>query len=524
MSEKVKIAPYFIDIGALLQNMALPISIDELISGHAVESERIEFKEGWNPEEILHSLCAFANDINNWGGGYIIIGIKSVKGKPILPPKGLNPEQIDSCQRKLLELCHKITPNYFPVSSVEKYEGKHILVLWAFGGETRPYKAPKTLGKKPEQIYYVRRFASTVKANHAEQNQLYTLAAKVPFDDRINHNASIEEFNTHLIKSFLKEAGSDLLAIMDSIPLKELCTQMQIARGPKEFFKPVNAGLLLFTSNPEKYFKDTRIEVVEYQDEIGDKFTEKICTGPIHEQLREALRYIKNMVVKEQVRKIPDQAEAMRFFNYPYTAIEESLANAVYHKSYDERSPITVNIRPDKIEILSFLGPVPPIDNKMLKNKIVIAHMYRNRRIGDFLKEIDLIEGRSTGFPKIRQAMKFNGSPPPIFETNKTRDYFLTILPIHPKFKSKAKFITGAREQVSEQVSEQVLKMLEYCKVPKKKQEILKHVGLSSVFMNYKRHILPLIEKRLLELSIPDKPQSSNQKYKTTEKGLAYIK
>lgn len=51
--------------------MALPISIDELISGQAVESERIEFKEGWNPEEILHSLCAFANDLNNWGGGYI---------------------------------------------------------------------------------------------------------------------------------------------------------------------------------------------------------------------------------------------------------------------------------------------------------------------------------------------------------------------------------------------------------------------------------------------------------------------
>ena len=174
--------------------MALPINIDELINGQAVESERIEFKEGWNPEAILHSLCAFANDLNNWGGGYIIIGIKCNKGKPILPPVGLSPEQIDSYQRKLLELCHRITPHYFPVSSVEKYDGKNILVLWAHGGETRPYKAPKTLAKKSEQIYYVRRFASTVKANHSEQNQLYTLAAKVPFDDRINHNASIEEF------------------------------------------------------------------------------------------------------------------------------------------------------------------------------------------------------------------------------------------------------------------------------------------------------------------------------------------
>ena len=33
--------------------MALPINIHELIHGSTVEWERIEFKEGWNPEIIL---------------------------------------------------------------------------------------------------------------------------------------------------------------------------------------------------------------------------------------------------------------------------------------------------------------------------------------------------------------------------------------------------------------------------------------------------------------------------------------
>lgn len=46
--------------------MALPINIEELINGKTVEWDRIEFKKGWNPEEIVHSICAFANDINNW--------------------------------------------------------------------------------------------------------------------------------------------------------------------------------------------------------------------------------------------------------------------------------------------------------------------------------------------------------------------------------------------------------------------------------------------------------------------------
>lgn len=54
--------------------MALPININKLLSGRVVETERLEFKEGWNPEAVLHTMCAFANDVNNWGGGYIVIG------------------------------------------------------------------------------------------------------------------------------------------------------------------------------------------------------------------------------------------------------------------------------------------------------------------------------------------------------------------------------------------------------------------------------------------------------------------
>ena len=49
--------------------MALPVNIDDLINHRKVEWARIEYKEGWNPEKVLHTLCAFANDIDNWVGG-----------------------------------------------------------------------------------------------------------------------------------------------------------------------------------------------------------------------------------------------------------------------------------------------------------------------------------------------------------------------------------------------------------------------------------------------------------------------
>ena len=55
--------------------MGIPVNIDELINGEMVESTRIEYKSDFNPNPILHSICAFANDIDNIGGGHIVIGV-----------------------------------------------------------------------------------------------------------------------------------------------------------------------------------------------------------------------------------------------------------------------------------------------------------------------------------------------------------------------------------------------------------------------------------------------------------------
>ncbi len=49
--------------------MAIPTNIKTLLSGKVVEWAKIEFKETWNAEASLKSVCAFANDLDNWGGG-----------------------------------------------------------------------------------------------------------------------------------------------------------------------------------------------------------------------------------------------------------------------------------------------------------------------------------------------------------------------------------------------------------------------------------------------------------------------
>jgi ATP-dependent DNA helicase RecG len=62
------------------------------------------------PEAIIHSICAFANDINNWGGGYIVVGIAENEGMPEFPPAGLSQESLDKIQKELVNLSGSSNP------------------------------------------------------------------------------------------------------------------------------------------------------------------------------------------------------------------------------------------------------------------------------------------------------------------------------------------------------------------------------------------------------------------------------
>ena len=46
---------------------------------------------------------------------------------------------------EILAKCKLIQPSYTPIVDVAQYKGKNILVVWCFGGQTRPYKCPTTL-------------------------------------------------------------------------------------------------------------------------------------------------------------------------------------------------------------------------------------------------------------------------------------------------------------------------------------------------------------------------------------------
>ncbi len=123
--------------------MAIEINIKNLLEKNIVESNRIEFKKGWNPASIYRAICAFANDFDNVGGGYIVIGVEEKDGVVQRPVLGLQTEHLDKIQREMIGFNNLLQPTYFPKISIEEVDDKQIIVLWIPGGASRPYKVPE---------------------------------------------------------------------------------------------------------------------------------------------------------------------------------------------------------------------------------------------------------------------------------------------------------------------------------------------------------------------------------------------
>jgi len=96
---------------------------------------------------------------------------------------------------------------------------------------------------------------------------------------------------------------------------------MHIAKGADEDLYPVNVGLLFFNRTPEKFFSRAWIELVVHRDDSGRSFSEHYFKEPLRIQLRDCLAFLKATVIHENVIKVSYQAEAIRFYNFPYEAV-----------------------------------------------------------------------------------------------------------------------------------------------------------------------------------------------------------
>lgn len=258
---------------------------------------------------------------------------------------------------------------------------------------------------------------------------------RVPFDERGNSDIHLGDISLVLLRDYLVKVGSRLADDVVTMPLPKILDQMELYTRPKENRLIRNVAAMMFCENPSKFFPYTQIDVVTFPNgkmKDPNNFTEVTFKGSVPQMIKQTMDYIKSNVLKENVRKISGRQEAERFWNYPYDAIEEAVVNSVYHRDFLQHEPIEITIEPEGISILNCPGPDRSISKEDIeKGDMLKSRRYRNRRLGDFLKELDLTEGRSTGVPTIQAKLAENGSPRAVFETTDDRLTFLVTIPVH---------------------------------------------------------------------------------------------
>ena len=288
-------------------------------------------------------------------------------------------------------------------------------------------------------LFSAEQFRSSVKANSEQERELINMSDQTPFDCRANHKATFEDISPVLLEDHLRKTGSKLAKQVRERGVEEILNDMQLLVGPPELRYIQNVAIMMFCEHPEKFFGYTYVQMTSFpkgsieNPSISEDFPN--ITGSVPQMIQATMEKFRDLIIREKVIKVPNQMEALRIFNYPYQAIEEAVVNAFYHRDYMSFEPVTIEIEPDCINIMNFPGIDRSISEKTIaEGKRFVSRYYRNRRLGEFLKELDLSEGHSSGIPTIQEELEKNGSPRAEFFTDEDRRAMRIRIPIHLAF------------------------------------------------------------------------------------------
>ena len=417
----------------------LPINADDLLRGRSIESVRVEFKASWNPDttgfQVLKTICAFANDHQNLNGGYVVIGVAESESRAARPPIGLSADEIDAAQRWVRGRCTAMRPSYTPILSPEVLDGRDVLVIWAPASEDRPHRAPDGSGAGRSWKYWIRVGSETVDAEASGRLEaLIEQTVRMPWENRAALGAGIESLREATVREHLHDVGS---ALLDEPNAATIYRRMRITAPVNEHEVPRNVGLLFFSDDPQQWCPGARIAVVQFAaDRAGEVLDERVFRGPLPAQLRACLRHLEGLS-QTHIRKQRDRSRVRGWVSYPIQAFREVLVNAVYHRSYrpEVLEPTKVCLYPDRMEVISYPGPVAGIEpHHLAPGASVPPTRPRNPRIGEFLKQLGLAEEWLTGLPRVYRSMEENGSPLPRFDFDPDRTWFRATLPAHPEY------------------------------------------------------------------------------------------
>jgi len=255
----------------------------------------------------------------------------------------------------------------------------------------------------------------------------------------------------------------------------------------------------------------------------------------IHEHLPVAVERVMEFLKKHAMRGA-DFSELMRrdIWNIPLPILREAVVNAFVHADYSQMgAPIRVAFFDDRIEIEN---PGILLPGLTVEDMLQGVSKIRNRVIARVFRELDLIEQWGSGVRRMFKEAEALGLPEPEIVEVGMRVRFIVHLAESIAVQPESKEIRGILDITEHQVSElgastgtmlelrrHQVEVLKKCKNECSIVDLMELTERTDRSKFRKRILSPLLDAGFIEMTIPDKPRSSKQKYRMTAKGEAFL-
>lgn len=368
-----------------------------------VEGPWIERKETFDANEIARQISGFAN--GQPPGGLIVVG-SDQEGRRI----GLGAGR-DKAYSDLGRIQSVVDGATWHHRFVRPGTDEEMLYFWV------PFSTNRVVSRSDGRAF-VREGSSTrelrpeeiQELRYARGEQRFEEEPIVPYESTQVDQTAAAELLTGIIE---KNSLTLPLTLEDALANKKLT----VRRGQETHLTV--AGLLAVGSAPTERLPGAKVHFQRF-DGIQERFgsdrnvtKERWFEGPTTRMLREVEEFVATLV--SEFDYLGPEGRFVTEPEYPRTAWEEAIVNAVAHRSYSIRNaPIVIRMFDDRLEVES-PGGYPGAQRPSADGVFPFSYP-SNPNWGQALRYLGLVKLAKEGTRRMSEEMKKLGLPPPTYE------------------------------------------------------------------------------------------------------------
>ena len=434
--------------------------VQELL--HSTETYRVERTTSTGDmDKFQEAICAFSNDLpNSRKKGYLILGAYD-NGTL----SGLKVD--DALLKKIAAIRSEGNILPLPVMSVERFEFEDGDLLVA---EVSPSLVPPV---RYRGRTFIRIGPRRDIATEAEERILFERRTSymATFDATPCFGATIDSIDVDYIKAkYLPQVIDTEVLASDNRDIKEQLSSIHLF--DLEHDCPTNAAIILFGNDPQYFMHGCYVQYVHFsgKDRGSEIVNERQIKGSLCKMLPQLENFVRDAVVTARPVSISMLREKT-LLNYPDLALRELLMNACMHRDYQSNMPIRLYQYEDRIEILNAGG----LYGEARPENFPTVNDYRNPIVAEAMRGLKYVNMFNRGIQRVKNLLKENGNPEPIFTVDKITAFEVTVRP------SLSLNLVTSEEKVTKSVTkltETVNDIIAFCSTPRSMTEIMEHLGL----------------------------------------------